>query len=1163
MKSKLTLLALVVCLLFCKDSFADTFIVTSNADNGAGTLREAIQKARDNGTSVTDTILFNLANLSRADRTIVLDSTLPLLSSYLIIDGTSQPGMPFGISDARIQVENKYSAFNIHTFTFFEAMSISNIQIYGLYLKGNDAAYAINFIGVNDLIFGSPGKGNIVNGFDRAFYSFHNSFSILPSNNISFQSNLLGIDESGDFVSNTTYNSIHFKFLDVFNLLIGGLGEGEGNLMCDDENAMDWHCSSAEDSGYLRIEGNKIGTDRTGLKRLISRSYGFSLNAYNDGVADPSGTSPIEVSIINNISAVKMSLFKFRNYFKIQGNRFGVGADNVTNIGENTNILYCPNGIIGGDASAEKNYIANSLYVNAIYLFMCGNIKISKNSFFCNLKGIDINWALPRPKPFISIIELTSTQVAGKSLPKSIIELFYDDVCPGCEGKIYIGSTTADANGRWSYNVNNTGGIVATATDTYGATSEFSTATINTNNVEVKDATCGRSNGAIRHLRIESGTEWYWENETGRIMARDTDLVNVPPGKYKFVSSIGGNSCKTESVVYEVKNIDQPSIDSSFISMQQPSCGLNNGALKSNVPFNDFFKYQWVNNANTVLLNDFSIQNPFINLFPADYYLKIHLRTDSTCFAKYGPFKLVNQSGPSLNTDGVKITNTTCDANNGSIKNIKYQNAIGTVYTTWEDSTGKTVGNNINLTEIGKGKYRLKFKDSGSCDTIVTPYYIVTDLGTIEVDTSLMIASPSSCRGPDGSITKIKSTNATIFTWSDMTSGNVVGNKEDIYGLKAGTYQLELNNSFGCSKLLRPVSVGHAAFLTNTIVDVAITDANCFLDNGAIKINRFTRDPSLYSFKWTSSLTNAIVSSNISIENLSAALYTLTATDTSGCSEVIFATKVPQIGKPGFNSHSLKIVGDTCNSGTGSIQNLLTRDSSRIDSLRSYIWTWYNTEQEEISSTPNNLFSLKQGTYYATITDQFKCTSVSNLFTITNEEIRPDKPEVKDEYIPRNTTTKIAVNNPKKGIYELLEDDLPGSQPLASSVHGIFQSPVISADRSFFIRFNKGDCASSLSKINIKVFDSTIIYVPNAFTPNNDYLNDAFRVVVQGKLKSFHISVYNRFGNAVYSSNDIKGQWDGTVKGTPAPAGIFIYTITGLSYENRTIRQKGVVTLIR
>ena len=455
--------------MFYNCCYADTFIVTSNANSGPGTLREALQKAADNGTAVTDTILFNLPSLSRADRTIILDSTLPRLSSHLIIDGTSENATPFGISDARI-IQNK---LYLQYFTFFEALNVSDLEIYGLYLHGRNATYALNFTGINNMFFGKPGKGNIINGFALAFSSLGN-YVAMPSDSISIQSNLFGIDESGDFANNTTYNSIQFSFENVFNLLLGGLEKNEGNLMCDNNRVMDWDSYSPGYSGYLRIEGNKIGTDRTGLKRINGNSGGITLSAYNSAGTDGSGTSTIDVSIINNISSEGIYMSKFKNYFKIQGNRFGVGADNFTNFtGATTGLIIveCPKGIIGGDNPSDKNYIANFTATNGIRLYYCGSVTVSKNSLFCNGYGISIEWYLPRPKPFVTINTLTSTGVGGHSLPNAKIEVFYDDACPGCEGKTYIGSTIADANGKWIYNGNNSGGIVATATDTYGATS--------------------------------------------------------------------------------------------------------------------------------------------------------------------------------------------------------------------------------------------------------------------------------------------------------------------------------------------------------------------------------------------------------------------------------------------------------------------------------------------------------------------------------------------------------------------------------------------------------------------------------------------------------------------------------------------------------------------
>jgi hypothetical protein len=103
MKPLLTLILLLTCI---SRSLATNFVVTSNADSGPGTFRDALQQAAANGSASPDQISFNLPDLSVAGRTITLLTTLPDLSSNLTIDGTTQPGTPFGISNAYVIIQN-------------------------------------------------------------------------------------------------------------------------------------------------------------------------------------------------------------------------------------------------------------------------------------------------------------------------------------------------------------------------------------------------------------------------------------------------------------------------------------------------------------------------------------------------------------------------------------------------------------------------------------------------------------------------------------------------------------------------------------------------------------------------------------------------------------------------------------------------------------------------------------------------------------------------------------------------------------------------------------------------------------------------------------------------------------------------------------------------
>jgi gliding motility-associated-like protein len=85
---------------------------------------------------------------------------------------------------------------------------------------------------------------------------------------------------------------------------------------------------------------------------------------------------------------------------------------------------------------------------------------------------------------------------------------------------------------------------------------------------------------------------------------------------------------------------------------------------------------------------------------------------------------------------------------------------------------------------------------------------------------------------------------------------------------------------------------------------------------------------------------------------------------------------------------------------------------------------------------------------------------------------------------------------------------------------------------------------------------------PNAFTPNNDGLNDTFRPNGSG-VEKFTMSIYNRWGAMIFETDAMEAGWDGTIRGQMCPEGTYIYTATyeGVTGEKR--QAKGTVQLIR
>jgi gliding motility-associated-like protein len=89
------------------------------------------------------------------------------------------------------------------------------------------------------------------------------------------------------------------------------------------------------------------------------------------------------------------------------------------------------------------------------------------------------------------------------------------------------------------------------------------------------------------------------------------------------------------------------------------------------------------------------------------------------------------------------------------------------------------------------------------------------------------------------------------------------------------------------------------------------------------------------------------------------------------------------------------------------------------------------------------------------------------------------------------------------------------------------------------------------------------ILMPTGFTPNNDGLNDVFRVKYPFAVKAFHMLVYDPWGEKVFETNNMREGWDGYRKGEPSLQGVYVWVISFTDTNNQLQQLKGTVTLIR
>jgi gliding motility-associated-like protein len=109
----------------------------------------------------------------------------------------------------------------------------------------------------------------------------------------------------------------------------------------------------------------------------------------------------------------------------------------------------------------------------------------------------------------------------------------------------------------------------------------------------------------------------------------------------------------------------------------------------------------------------------------------------------------------------------------------------------------------------------------------------------------------------------------------------------------------------------------------------------------------------------------------------------------------------------------------------------------------------------------------------------------------------------------------------------------------------------------------------SVSNITCALLDSRI-FIPNAFSPNKDSINDVWKVSsvsiynqVGKESMNYHVRIVNRWGQVVFESSNVYEGWDGTTNGKQAPPDVYVYQLHASGIDGRSINRTGTITLMK
>ncbi len=1166
---------LILLLLVTKFAGAGIFTVVSPLDNGtAGTLRWAIEQANANGTATTDLINFNIPSGSPLARVIQLNSDLPILTSNIIIDGTTQvQGAPYGSTDAKIILTTK-DFFNCKRGLIIR--DASHVEIYGIYFAGfisktpqvaeiwSDGIFMWN---VDNITIGAPGKGN---AFSLNYHCIRaEAIAELAGNpppgginkQIIIQNNIIGKNYTPATTAPIDGAVNGIELYSVNTVQIGGYDPTKKNDFMVFLNGVHLELLTATPTttAPVNIINNHFipGTSTAPPPTPLTLSGIFVKDM--QGVNNP-GDHPVTISHNSMLTyTTGISLANLKHPFVIELNDINLNLrDNTSPLTTAINIAACDSGTIGVRDSAN---IVHDTKTGGIILAGTKYVSINQNSIYCNPKGISI------VSPGVTIPKMTdliadpALGVNGVTCPSCIVEIFTTDECAA---QIYNGKTLAkvrlaDASGNWSYTGPVTCATSYTVTDPKKITSEFYTAynfIIDTSSIVIQNATCGQNNGFVRGIKIFAGVDFHWEDDHRNIVGIDTNLVNVGPGFYHLVCTKQNLGCDLATSFYEIKDVT-PVINTAGIQLIHPSseCGASGsitGIIVSGGPAGSF-SYKWVNQLGVTVGTSLVLSN----VPPGDYTLTAYVSFDPSCKRTAGPFTLIDKPAPKFNLTNLRINNTTCGKSNGSITGITITNPYPPQLFRWYNAAGTLVGSTLNLLNVPAGRYRLEYDDASPCPKIVAGPYLINNDGQITIDASNMVIEPSGCTVVKGSIKNIVVTGANVYEWWDVDHGTIVGNGPDLLNVPSGNYKLKLfDTNFGCSDSTVSFFIGTTTVQPLNMQSYDYYDETCTGSNGFFGSFIFNPAATGYTFKWVKNITDTF-SNSLNVSGLSQGDFVLLAYDSNGCMQTVLQKTLIDHPSPILNESLLKITDDTCTQKLGNIRNISINGGEAP-----FSYTWYHSSGNGIAATGADLLNSGAGSFYLVARDKNGCADTSNTHLINDISPVVTPPSYQVIYAKRNTAAFLKNTNGLGGNYYLYDVPFAGT-PLQNNNTGTFRTAALAADKDFWVERRTGSCTSARIRVHVNVIDYSKVFLPNAFTPNNDGLNDLFEIRVYGNIAIDYFAVFNRWGKQVFITNDASRGWDGKLDGQPQPQGTYTWLVRGYDIDGSPFSLSGTVSIIR
>ncbi len=517
--------------------------------------------------------------------------------------------------------------------------------------------------------------------------------------------------------------------------------------------------------------------------------------------------------------------------------------------------------------------------------------------------------------------------------------------------------------------------------------------------------------------------------------------------------------------------------------------------------------------------------------------------------------------------------------------------ATGANTYTWLPTAGlsSNTGSLVTGTPSTTTTYTIGGTDTHGCYSFITNTVTVLSLPNVSVNNS------SICIGQQ------TATGANTYSWfPTLSTGNII----NVNPTSNMTYTVVGSNLFGC--------------LNYSVSNVTVYSLPIILANSpTICIGQQTATLSATganTYTWVSQLTT-LTGSVVTDNPIITTSYSIIATDLNGCvntstTEVV-VNELPVIIVssssvcPGQFPANVLVIGGVNYSWTPTV-TFNQPNGSDVDANPSiptdYTVTGIDAKGCTNTATTNVGFYIIPVASYV-IDDSVLCIGDGLVITPsggTAYELQPDNFFTLDEYVlfPEVTTSYTLVAFSDDGCYSINDpvitvtvNPLPIVTAFSNTIINIGQTTSINASGGITYQWNPANdltCANC-SVTNARPLENTYYvvtgydangcanmdtvfvqvdyicgdyFVPNAFTPNGDGVND-FVNLHSACIGTYTFQIFDRWGEKVFETSDTKYSWNGTYRGRPMNTAVFMYKAEGFDLKGSPFSVKGNVTLLR